>query len=447
MSPTRRPTACAHSTIPRFTTAALLAAIALLAGCSSRAIGHGVVLWSGDESALESGSVVAVLAESELNDSYTIAVDGTDEQLEVARWRIGFHPDEESARAEAAEYAAAFDGNTTLYARATRNALPMRSEAAPGATNTVYRLREGEQIKLIGREPEETNLEGLVSFWYEALTSTGVRGWVFGYTLEVFDPTDSSVVVQTGRSSDPLVDLLLQNVWRPIFFLDMIANGAIDLELFRPEYGLFPDPENRQLELVLPWHATIFEYEAITRVGARRYIAEGTSLQLTFQRNDELSLQYTLDDDQHVLAMQRLPGEIEEYVDAEVERREAVYEEILSRGPSFASDNYGQLTFGEDRRFRWAGYGRLVPQAIAPGSGETGAVDLGLFLSADLMQEFDGALAFHFDGSEPPASFLYAFRDGGLRLVWVPAGNIDERLVLRPTSSPLSIFMSSGTGG
>ncbi|HKJ84556.1 MAG TPA: hypothetical protein VKA06_00695, partial [Spirochaetia bacterium] len=294
-----------------------------------------------------------------------------------------------------------------------------------------------------GRLPEQTNLQGLVSYWYEALTATGARGWTFGYTLEVFDPTDPSLVVDTGGNTDPLIDLLLQNTWRPMSFIDMISSGAIDLEEFRAEYGLFPDPENRQLELVLPRHATIFEYEAITPVGSRRYVATGTSLQMTFQRNDELSIQYDLGGQQHTLALQRVAGGIDDYIERENERRSLVYEELIERGPEFTSNAYGTLTFLEEQRFNWTGYSRLVPTAIPPGTGTSGRVDLGLFLSAALLQEFDGALSFVFEGNATPASFAYTFRDGGVRLVWIPPRDIEDRLVLRTTASPLTIFMSA----
>ncbi|MFW5684518.1 MAG: SH3 domain-containing protein [Spirochaetota bacterium] len=420
----------------------VLAAV-LLTGCGDNGIGAGVVLWSPDESVVRSGSVVTVLAESSISDTYRIAAEEIEEPFELERWRVEFFDAEPEAEARAADYAAAFDGNTTLYARATRNALPIREDANAVGDNTVYRLREGEEIKLIDRQPEETELGGLVSYWYETLTETGQRGWVFGYTLEVFDPTDDTVAVERGTSSDPLVDLLLQNVWRPIYYADMISNAAIDLELFCPEYGLFPDPENRQLELVLRRHATIFEYEQIVRVGSRRYLAEGTSLQLTFHRNDELSLQYLLDGRQQTLAMQRVPGEIEEYVHAELERRGALYEEVFSRGPRFRSDNYGELEFLVDQRFDWTGYERLVPIAIPQGARTTGSVDLGLFLSASLMQEYDGALSFQFDGARDPVSFAYTFRRDGIRLVWIPQANIEDRLVRRVDSSPLTVFMSS----
>lgn len=418
----------------------------LAVGCQPRVIGYGVVLWSPDEQLVPSGSVVQVRSESDLTDTYELAaetVEGADDPVELERWRVELFETPEEAEARATDYAGAFDGNPRLYARATRNALPIRANPSPGSTNTVYRLREGEEIKLINRQPEQTDLEGLVSYWYEALTSTGERGWVFGYTLDIYDPTDDSVVVEGTGSSDPLRDLLLQNTWRPIYFVDMISNGAIDLELFRPEYGLFPEPENRQLELVLPDHATIFEYEQITRVGSRRYIAEGTSLQLTFQRNDELSLQYLHDGEQQIVAMQRVAGDVEEYIEQERSRRAQIYEMFLSRGPGFRSDNYGTLEFLADQRFEWEGYDRLVPNAVPQGAGTTGAVDLGLFLAADLMQQFDGALRFRFDGARAPVGFAYTLRADGVRFIWIPPEDIDERLVLRRSVSPLTIFMSS----
>ena len=298
-------------------------------------------------------------------------------------------------------------------------------------------------IKLIGRQPEETDLEGLVSYWYEALTETGVRAWVFGYTLTVYDPLDEDVRIESGPGEDPLVQLLLNNVWRPIYYVDMIANGAIDLDLFKAEYGLFPDPEHHRLELVLRRHATVFEYEDIVNVGPRKYLAEGTSLQLTFQRNDELSIQYLLDGEQFLLAMQRVDGDVQEYIDAEIERRDTEYQRLLDQGPGFASDNYGSLKFLENGRFTWDGYSRLVPAAIPAESGSSGTVDLGLFLSRSLLQSYDGALTFRFSATGAAVSFMYAFRGDGIRLVYVPQGDINDRLVQREAMNPLTLFFSS----
>jgi len=394
------------------------------------------------EETLVSGSVVSVTNESDLNDTYTIEDALLESPVTLERWRVDLYETEEEAVAAAESYSSQLDGNTRLYARAGRNALPMRSEPDSLSNNIVYRLREDEVVKLIGRQSEQTDLEGLVSYWYEALTTTGVRAWVFGYTLSVYDPLDEAVVIDSGPGADPLVELLLNNVWRPIYYLDMIANGAIDLDLFKAEYGLFPDPEHHQLELVLRRHTTIFEYDDIVNVGPRKYLAEGTSLQITFQRNDELSIQYLLDGEQYLLAMQRVPGDVQEYIDAEVERRVVEYDRVLEHGPSFASDNYGELEFLPDSQFTWTGYSRLVPVAIPEGSGATGTVDLGLFLTAELMRSYDGALTFRFSANRAAASFMYTFRNDGIRLVYVPQTDITDRLVQRQSRNPLTLFFS-----
>lgn len=420
----------------------LLAALSLFSGCAAQPLGYGVLLWAPDSLSLESGAVVTVLTESEISDTYGIQTgDGT---TEIDRWRVELYESEGLANQASAEYTSIFTGNTNLQARATRNALPIRDEPEATSTNTVYRLREGEEIKLIGRESEETDLQGLISYWYEALTESGERGWVFGYTLDIYDPTDPSVTIDSGRSEDPLLDLLLSNIWRPIYYIDMISNNTIDLELFRVEHGLFPDAATRTFELVLPAHARLFEYERVSRVGSRRYIAEGTSLNFTFQRGDELSVQYRIGDEQFVIAMQRVDAPVQQYIDAEIARRADRYGEITELGPSFRSDNYGSLSFDPGLRFRWSGFDQLVPRAIPAGSGTTGRVELGLFLSAALEDRFDGALSFRFDGASDPASFAYSLEPAGIRLVWIPPASIDDRLVRNVGTTTLTIFMSSG---
>ena len=434
--------------LPRSFSTVLLAVVlpAILIACSPSDIGTGVILWSPDESVVRSGSVVSVISQSEISNTYRVSGAGLTEPFEVDRWRVELFVEKDPAEAFATRYRDSLGGNPALLARATRNALPIRSDPRATTGNTVYRLRENEEVKLIGRQAEQTNLEGLVSYWYEAMTRTGERGWVFGYTLHVYDPKSDTVVSQAGGSADPLIDLLMENVWRPMYFLDMISNRAFDLEIFRPEYGLFPRPEVNQIELVLPAHATVFEYQQIARAAARRYVAEGTSLQLTFQRNDELNVQYSVGGRQYLVAMQRVPGDIEEYVSAELERRVTAYERLHDRGPEFVSDAYGMLTLDQDQRFAWMGYERLVPAAISREAGNAGRIDLSLYLSQPLRREFDGALYFRFDGAPEPVGFAYRFIEGGVRFVWVPAEDIRDRIVQRTGVSPLTVFMSA-TGG
>lgn len=414
----------------------------LLSGCGPRTIGFGVLLWSQDESLVRSGSVVPVISESELNDVYQFAAGEEIGEVEIERWRLQFFETIEAAEAYARESAV----YATMYANSTRNALPMRSERSLDQENIVYRLRLDETIKVIGRDSEQTNLSGLVSYWFLALTEGGVRAYVFGYELSLFDPFDSSVAEQQRGATDPLVELLLTNTWRPIYFVDMIRSGAIDLTLFRPEYGLFPRPDENALELVMPYHTTEFRYDRIADVGPRKYLAEGTSLQLTFRINDELSLQYLLDGRQYSLAMQRVSGDIAEIVEAEIERRSEIYDTLVDSGPVYSSGNYGTIQFLDDQRFKWALYDRLEGAVIPTGAGPTGRVDLGLFLSEELSEEYDGGLSLLFDAIEEPVSFVYIRSIDGIRLVYVSQTDIDEQLVTRVGTNALTIFFSSSGG-
>ncbi len=424
----------------------ILAISAALTGCSRR-LGYGVLLWSEDENEITSGSVVSVVSESDLQDTYTIRpeasrIGASPVEMTVARWRVRFFQTEEDATGDAAAY----QEMATVYARSLRNALPMRSDPELKMANIVYRLRDGEVVKLIGQEDEQSNLSGLVSYWYSALTETGVQAYVFGYELSLFDPLDPAAEFAESGAADPLLQLLLDNVWRPIYFVDMIVNGAYDLELFHEEYGLFPNPDERSLELVMPYHSTTFNYDAVVNVGPRKYLAEGTSLQLTFNRGNELSLQYVVDERQYVLAMQRVAGDIQDYIDAELERRSDTYQRLLDRGPAFSSGNYGRITLLEDQRFIWSGYERLVPAAIPGGLGTGGRISLDLYLGPGLADQYDGAVSFRFDGNPEPVSFVYALVPDGIRMVYVPQTEIDDFIVMGSGVSSITLFFSA-TGG
>ncbi|MCK4515775.1 MAG: hypothetical protein KAU31_10985, partial [Spirochaetaceae bacterium] len=225
----------------------ILAVTATLTGCGRR-LGYGVLLWSEDEDKIASGSLVSVVSESDLQDIYVIRPEANSDesgsgQMTVARWRVRFFEIEE----DAVGAADAYQELATVYARSGRNALPMRNDPELKTGNIAYRLREGEVVKLIGREDEETDLSGLVSYWYLALTETGIEAYVFGYELSLFDPQNPDAEFAESGTVDPLLQLLLDNVWRPIYFVDMIVNGAYDLGLFHEEYGLFPNPEERSL--------------------------------------------------------------------------------------------------------------------------------------------------------------------------------------------------------
>jgi hypothetical protein len=224
----------------------------------------------------------------------------------------------------------------------------------------------------------------------------------------------------------------------------MIDSGRIDLERFRPEYGLFPAPEDNELRLNLPEHSATFEYEGWTRGRDREFIARGTQFSVLVRRaRDSISVRYTIDGDGYNIAMQSINRDIQEIREREEERRDALYDSLRSRGTRLVSDAYGSIVLTEDEAFRWSGFSRLVPAVIPRQAGSTGHIRFDHFLSDSLAEEYDGALSFRFAGVEDePVVFLYSYVSGGIRMAHAPPETIEEKLVESESLSPVIIFFS-----
>ena len=59
--------------------------------CGPREIGYGLMLWSPNESMIQTGSIVPVYGESSITETYTIGAAQSKEHLEIPQWRLDFH--------------------------------------------------------------------------------------------------------------------------------------------------------------------------------------------------------------------------------------------------------------------------------------------------------------------------------------------------------------------
>lgn len=417
---------------------AALLTLLVFTSCSPEYIGYGVVLWSPDESVVTSGAMIPVVSESDMADTYTLEIDETN--VEVARFRVRVFEEESQAIDAAAAYAPV----APLYGEALLNALPMRSEKTTETDNRVYRLGKGEIVKIVGRDEEPTDIHGLVGRWYEAITAGGTRGYVFGHSLRVFNPLTDEQVAQAAPA-DPYIERLLGNIWRPASFGEMVNTGRYDLRLFSPRYGLFPNKDEKRLDVVMPSYSATFEYTEITEVGARRYLAAGTSLQLTFTAGGSLSIQFIIDDQQYSLALQTFESELDQYIEAELERRDQIYEQFYELGPTLTSSSYGTITFAPNGAFTWESFDALVPAAIPASAQPSGRLMLNHHLSEEIEASYDGVLTFAFNGvsTDDAPHFLYTVGDDGLRLVFAPPATIEDTIIQRRTSAPIVAFFAA----
>ena len=376
-----------------------------LASCGRAPLGTGVVLWN-DVAPMVTGVMVEVMAESTIEDHYLVHEPGADrhqEPVPIERWRVRMFADREEAAAFAARYAEFTD----RYGYAARRGLPVRAEASATA-DIVYKFREQEVVKVLDRGAEPKRVGVFENYWYHVLTEDGTIGYTFGEFLTLFDSTgDPYADAARLLAHDPTLEEALATVWRPESYRIMQRRRRYDLQRFRDEYGLFPDPEAQIFRLVTENRVREFPYRTIERVGDDRYVLQAAtgdgSVRFAVRSGGRLALSY-VDEGRLVTEVYvDFPYDVAELIAAERERRDRLYADLLRRGSPLRSGGYGTIELTEGRRFRWRGFAALVPGLLPAGLPGTGVVDFRYALGAPLAGSYDGAVTLLFDGAAAAA--------------------------------------------
>ncbi|TVR90652.1 MAG: hypothetical protein EA428_07910 [Spirochaetaceae bacterium] len=423
--------------------------------CGDRPIGYGVLLWPEDPDYLDAGSILTLMSESNITDSYWAkyrpnqdsAAAGTEDSSnnnatmledEFSRFRVRKFETQEAAL----EFAQEFSELAGTYARSQRDALPIR-RLMDRHSDRIYRLREGEELKVIDRSPERTDEAGLVDYWYRVIAEDGTTGWTFGYYLTIFEVGEEPSA--QGFHDGELFSNFLMQTWRPRYFADMLRTRRFDLERFHPAYGLFPQPESRSLRIVTPRGTTELSYSGLQPISATTYIDQATGLELEFEDEQSLTLRYEENGSRVSSRFVIIEADIREQISNEQTRRLEAYDELYQRaGGGMKSLAYGDIDLQRDRSFFWRGNSRLRPDVIPNTAGNTGRLTLGRYLHASLRNQFDGALAFDFNGIDTDVSFLYRVTPSGLQLTHVPESQLDGVTVNAVPELPLVIFFAFG---
>ena len=418
-----------------FVSITLVILVSLFCSCGPKTIGYGVVLWSTDSERIADGTLVPVYEDSSIRDIYVIGFDETDATMEFPRNRISFFNKEKEAAAFSEKYGSYRD----LFAKTLKDGLAVRSEPDE-RTDRVYKLREGQVIKVLDKLEPAVIIGDYEGYWYRVMTEEGIAGFCFGRHLDIFDKTSA-----TGDTASlveaPRLEAFLGRIYRPEYYKDMLDEQRIDLDRFTPEYGIFSNTETKRIRIVLPDQAYSVEYESIEQTGGDRYSFFGSSLEVVTLTMNKVVLSLSTENGQFSGTFYYIDG-IEDLRTAEQERREALKAGFGDLG-SLKSAAYGALSFEEGGVFVWNNYDRLIPSVIPAKTGSTGDIRFDRFLAADLKVSYDGAVTFSFR-EEPDREFcfLYTISDNGLRLVFVPEGDIEDGLVIRENPSPIVLFFS-----
>ena len=432
---------------------ALLAAIvALLTACQERRVGWGVVLWAPQEGI--DGSVLSISGESDIQDVYRY----TDAETvrEIARWRVRLFTDRQQAEA----FAVSYRDLVHTFGYAARNGLPIR-EAADARSALLYRLREGEAVKIIGRGEGPVTVGDYRNFWYQVLTADGTQGFTFGEFLLLFETgEDPQAAADRLLGEEAELERITGVAWRPQYYADMLLRRRIDLTRLNDTYGFTVEPGSRTVptagevppqgagglaRMRLPELDLAFAFDRIDRIGEEVFVLHGSGVRIVSETEWSIMVSFQYEGRLQTQKFVVLDADVQDLIAAERERRDRIYEALRESGPTLRSSAYGEVLLEPSQRFRWSGFERLVPGVIPADAAGTGTVTLRLHLSRPLRAEYSGALTMAFDrGGEaaPPAAvtFVYARDEEGIRMAL--AGDVDEEqlLVLGTAAPPLVIY-------
>ncbi|HET7838943.1 MAG TPA: SH3 domain-containing protein, partial [Rectinemataceae bacterium] len=271
----------------------LLAALGLAMGisaCSGR-LGWGVVLWTAPEGPVKAGSVVPVYIKSNIQKLYVVGLPDGSKKIELPLWQVELFPTKAKAEARVKR----FGDYLGIYMVAARDGLPIR-EGPFGGARRVYRLREGQSVKVLDKvqgEAVTTGGEALPGDWYQVLSDDGTKGFVFSYAMRQYDeskegpPAGLVTKAPSGR-----VDLVFSRQWRPEYFQEMLDDQRVDLDLFSMRFGIFADAVRKQIRIELPAASQIFNYDSISEDGGA-YVFEGTPLRISLEGDRRLVATWT----------------------------------------------------------------------------------------------------------------------------------------------------------
>ncbi|MDR2747739.1 MAG: SH3 domain-containing protein [Treponema sp.] len=421
--------------------------VLLLSACSGR-LGWGVLLWSSKEPEILAGTVLPVYIRSNIDKVWVVGVPaalktagGLDKfEIPLAHLVLAGSRKKALARVEA------MGGYERTYAENLQDGLPVR-EQPDNSARRVYRLKISEILKVLGKAEGNPAVgasgDPLPGDWYQVMAEDGTMGYCFSYRLKFFEHDGGPLVVETeeqGEREDPELDRLLARTWSAESYLTMVNTGRFDLEELSRHWGFSPGVDSGIARIYASGLDQTFSYTGIRAAGSRTWRFEGTNLQMSLRSDTTMALQFTEPGGAlRSLIFVALPVDVEDLIEQEAGRREALFRSMYEQGPVFISNNYGTLALTADGAFTWTGNRLLIPQIIPASARQGGSAAMDLYLSPSLQQRYQGAFSLRFDGAAP-VRFMYTLDAQGLRIEYAPDTSMDGNQVARRASSPTVIY-------
>lgn len=435
---------------------------ALFVSCT-KLVGWGVLLWSSENPAVPSGTVLPVYIQSNINEVWVAGIpeayrtgEGSNapDKFEIPLKRMELFSTKKAALKRSEEFAQL----AVTYGETLQDGLPIR-EGTDNNTRRVYRLKKGETVKLLAKAEGSPAIsstgEPLPGDWYQVITQDGTIGYCFSYRLRLFEYSGGAldiapIVEEQGEDAD--LNMAISKTWIPESYEAMLTDNKIDLDMLNQQWGFYPEQEAGEARLFLKDIENdkiidkAFFYTGIQPSGTRAWRFEGASLQMQLRSDNILAVQYTEGGSAiRTFLFVALSGNLDDIILQENARRSALFMRIYNQGPLFSSANYGTLTVNRNGSFSWSGFDLLTPHIIPAFVPSTGKIIMRLYIDSSLEDRYTGAFTLQFGGETvSDVDFLYSIEDQGLRIEYIPKTGIDGVTVIRKDMSPTVVYFSKG---
>ena len=363
------------------------------------------------------------------------------------------------SKSKARKKAEAFARYAQTYAENMQDGLPIRN-SPDNSARRVYRLRIGEIIKILSLEEGNPAISAtgdpLPGDWYRVLAADGTTGYCFSYRLKLFEHTRGPLAAPMSANNeitinDSDLDMLVSRTWSPESYAAMVNDKKINLDELSRHWRFDPGQETGIARIYVPGLDRSFAYTAIRPDGPRTWRFEGANLSMSLRSDTTLAVQFTESSGgMRTLLFVSLPVSVDDLLIQESARQDRLYNAIFNQGPVFTSNNYGTISFGENKTFTWKGYDLLVPRFIPEAAKGNGTISMDLFLAPALEDRYNGAFTVRFAGNSGGEAALlrcmYALDNQGFRIEIAGESSFEDITIVRRASSPMVLYFFRDEG-
>ncbi|WP_236844018.1 SH3 domain-containing protein [Borrelia anserina] len=313
---------------------------------------YGIVLDSNNREKLPNGSLVNIEDTNQEKKTITISYNGI--KFIVHKFII----EKFQTKKEAEKFQVSIQPYVSKYAISKKDLLPLRTSPDSYVENIIYRIPKETILKII-YIGEETKAGSLKGRWIQVLTKDGYKGYVFDYSLEVFDNITGTIITSPlDQASQDHATNTFKNIkyLRPLYYEKMIANNTYNTNLLREDYGLFFTHKN-EIKINIPELTLHFKFNAVEEVKPNGFLFRSE----TSKEDFILLLKETQNYYKSIIKAKERNLEatfviIEQNIKKIILEAEKQNQNLISRLISYGTlinKQYGNLEFKSDKTFVW----------------------------------------------------------------------------------------------